>query len=275
MRWFVAGLAGAVILLQYLAPSAPGILGYLLIAIAVGAASITQLRNDPASKKRELAEFSNHPKGQHRQPYLGKRKGFTEVIGKWREAVSGSPTVSKWTPRAALALSTSALAITLVGFPGFFAFMTMADDPQGLDGLPIVGSVPSTTSYAGQSIMDFSLNSGVPSETTFRESYPNVRYLNSKSLILTVKGSSCSGSETAEYVIYSGTHEVDSGAISTGNSQGGIQNVAIGARQFLRMKFALLAPVGCSGTLSLFNPTLDKSSGWKQSFANAPGPIGP
>jgi hypothetical protein len=273
MRWIVTGLAAAAVVLQFLASSTRGIGSILVIASAAGAAAVVQFWNDPTSKKRKPAKFSDQQKGQHRQSNLGSNR-FTETIRRWRGMVTESLSGSRWIRRAVLALSTTTLAITLVGFPGSSLFWTMADDPQGLDGLPAVGSVPSTSSYGGQSIMDFPLKSGMPSETTFRESYPSVRYLNSQLMLLTVKGSSCSGSETAKYEVYSGTQEVYSGVISTSDSRDGMQNVVIGAHHFLRLKFSLLAPVGCSGTFSLFNPTLDKATGWVQRVANMPAPIG-
>jgi hypothetical protein len=277
IRWTIAILSGVAAALQFFY-----VHGALRWVFAVATFSINvavQIWNDPKSERDD----ATRQRGQHRLPRPTAGNRLTGMPREWLRAMSGRLAGSAWASWAARIaeisrrrlgatigrLAFAALVLPIFGWGGVGLFAAMSDDPQALYFLPITGSV-SWTSFEADQEMNVPLYAEAPSELKLKVSYPNVMYLNSDMMSLAVKGSTCTASAKAEYAIYSGVREVDSGTVSAGDSQGQLHNVAIGARQFLRMKFTLLAPAGCSGTLSLHNPSLDKARGWAQYISDTP-----
>ena len=140
-----------------------------------------------------------------------------------------------------------------------------ADGLIELDALSVSGA--HSTDSSGD--LTIPVRAGVTSAMEMQVTDSSVRYLNTL-VELTDSGKSCTGSDQASYEIYSGSHLVKSGTVTTQSTDSYVTDTTIGKHALLRIAVLLHAKAGCTGSLRLAGGSVDRRAGGLWDLLNTP-----
>jgi hypothetical protein len=185
-------------------------------------------------------------------------------------AVTDQDSVSHREIRRDFGYLSNIIAVLVLGslVAAVVAFLVTGSRDSWIGLTPAQATGVQPTSDPGTSVqLDFTLQAGKASTTTFRAGGDAVRYFN-VAITASALSNRCSGSAAVDYTISSDGRTIGQGRVPVDGAYFYINDLPFGRGTQLQFEADLNDAPGCRVSLGMKKPTLDKLTGWERDFGN-------